>query len=194
MLILLSLPNIWADLVYPLPQPIADSILTSAREFNVPPSLVAGVIYVESHYNVKATSRVGARGLMQIMPATARGIANRLGETGFSEDQLYDPAVNVRYGTFYLHELLDGYNNNLDLVLAAYNGGGAAANRLAASGTGAIPLETAGFIVKVKNAQATYIRLYGEDLGTKTSSNIGEKLRQTEPTSLWDRIFGRLFK
>lgn len=189
-LVLLSLPNIWADLVYPLPTPIADNILASSEEFNVSPSLVAGVIYVESHYNPKATSRVGARGLMQIMPATARGISNRLSDVGFTEDKLYEPATNIRYGTFYLHELLDGYGNNLDLVLAAYNGGGAVANRLAASGTSAIPLETASFIVKVKHAQETYARLYGEDLG----SHIGDDLRQEEPVSLWDRIFGRLFK
>lgn len=185
--ILASLPSIWGDLVYPLRY--QEEILRSSTEFNLPPSLVAGVIFTESHFNPQATSRVGARGLMQLMPATAAGIAQRLEDPNFTPDKLYDPATNIRYGSYYLRNLLDRYNGDIDVALAGYNGGPGVAGRYAISRDAPIPLETSGFIVKVKRARDTYSKIYGQDL----ASNIGEKLRQEEPKTLFDKVFGWIF-
>ncbi len=185
--ILISLPVIWGDLVYPLRY--QDIILRASQEFDVPPTLITGVIYTESHFNPNATSPVGARGLMQIMPGTAAGIANRLNDETYSVDKLYDPALNIRYGTYYLRNLLDRFNNDTDVILVAYNGGAAVANRYQLSRDAIIPLETSGFIVKVKRARDAYASLYGEDLGT----NIGDRIKQAPPQTLWEKMFGWLF-
>ena len=202
--ILVLLPKIWGDLVYPLRY--QDEIIQSASEFNVEPTFIAGVIFTESHFNPRATSRVGARGLMQIMPATGAGIARQLGVTDFSTDQLYDPAINIRFGTYYLRNLLDRYTEQ-EVVLAAYNGGPGVASRYAASRSAPIPQETAGFIGKVKRAQEKYAELYGTDLQTgspagplptisetPTPSDLGSKLkRDDQPPSFWHQIVGWLF-
>ncbi|MBI4175103.1 lytic transglycosylase domain-containing protein [Candidatus Berkelbacteria bacterium] len=189
LIILLLLPNIWADLVYPLKY--ETYILQAAAEFDLPPTLIAGVIYTESRFNEKATSHVGARGLMQIMPGTGAGIAQNLGEGDlYTADKLYDPAINIRYGSYYLRNLHDRYNNNLEAVLAAYNGGPGAAGNYLETGTAYLPRETIGFIGKVKAARDTYEQIYGVDLG----SNITEQIQQPAERSLWDRVFGWLFR
>jgi soluble lytic murein transglycosylase len=196
-LILVLLPKIWGDLVYPLRY--QDEILAAAEEFNLEPTFICGVIFTESHFNPQATSRVGARGLMQIMPATAAGIARQLGVTDFNADQLYDPAINIRFGSYYLRNLFDRYGEK-DVVLAAYNGGPGVANRYAASRQAPIPKETAGFIIKVKNAEAKYLGLYGAKIGfvppepEPPRSDLESQLKQAEqePT-FWDRIFGWVF-
>jgi soluble lytic murein transglycosylase-like protein len=93
-----------------------------AAEQHLPASLVAGVIRQESAFNPRATSRVGARGLMQLMPETARETAHRL-KISYRPEDLYDPHLSLRLGTAYLRELLDDFHGNLELALAGYNGG-----------------------------------------------------------------------
>jgi soluble lytic murein transglycosylase-like protein len=90
------------------------AIEAAAREASVPPALVRAVIVVESGFNPRAISRKGAMGLMQLMPATARqyGAFNAL-----------DPKQNIEAGTRYLAVLIQRYDSNLELVLAAYNAG-----------------------------------------------------------------------
>jgi soluble lytic murein transglycosylase-like protein len=84
------------------------------------PALVTAVILVESGGDPRAVSRRGARGLMQLMPATARryGVSN-----------LFDPEQNIRAGSQYLHDLAERYQNDLELMLAAYNAGPEAVDR-----------------------------------------------------------------
>jgi soluble lytic murein transglycosylase-like protein len=92
----------------------------TASATKVESALLKAVIAVESGYNARAVSRAGARGLMQLMPATAR----RYGATN-----VFDPAQNVRAGARYLRDLLHRYSNDLELTLAAYNAGEAAVEK-----------------------------------------------------------------
>ena len=91
-----------------------DLIFEHARLNNVRADLVRAVVQVESAFNPRAISRVGAMGLMQLMPGTARefGVLNA-----------FDPVENIRAGVQYLRQLLDRYSNNEELALAAYNAG-----------------------------------------------------------------------
>ena len=85
--------------------------------------MVYGVIRRESAFRANVSSRVGARGLMQIMPKTGRMLACQLKDRWRSAAQLFEPEINLRYGTTYLKQLSDRYNNNLVMVAAAYNAG-----------------------------------------------------------------------
>ncbi len=107
---------------YPLPEDYAGPILSYARSAGVPASLVAGIIRQESAFDPRATSPVGARGLMQLMPPTAREMAQRAG-VAYHPERLYDPDLSVRLGTIYVKELLADFDGNVELALASYNGG-----------------------------------------------------------------------
>ena len=86
----------------------------AAKKYDVDASLVSALIRAESNYAPKAVSRKGARGLMQLMPATAKRLSVR---------QPFDPASNVQGGVRYLRELVDRFGHHPELVLAAYNAG-----------------------------------------------------------------------
>ncbi len=98
----------------------------SAARHKVPPELVLGVIRVESNFWPKARSRVGARGLMQLMPGTARSLARRL---EWEDYDITDPAFNVEAGTAFLAYLLRAFDGDVRLALAAYNTGPARVKR-----------------------------------------------------------------
>jgi soluble lytic murein transglycosylase-like protein len=92
----------------------SESIRQEARRFDVDPGLVQAVIAAESNFDPKAVSPKGARGLMQLMPATA---------TRFGVKDVFDPAQNIAGGVAYLRYLLDMFEGDLVLALAAYNAG-----------------------------------------------------------------------
>jgi len=98
-----------------LSSPFSSQILEAAKQNRIDPGLIAAVIRAESNGSPRAVSRKGARGLMQLMPATAR----RLGVKS-----LFDPRENIRGGAAYLAELAERFGEtNADLILAAYNAG-----------------------------------------------------------------------
>ncbi|MDR3195391.1 MAG: lytic transglycosylase domain-containing protein [Endomicrobium sp.] len=100
-----------------------DYINEYSNKFGVDALLVRSVIKRESDLNPEAVSNKGAVGLMQIMPKTAREVAVELSVSDYSSDKLKDPQINIMFGAYYLRKLLDYYNNNLILALAAYNAG-----------------------------------------------------------------------
>lgn len=99
-----------------------DEIRASARATGLPGHLIAGIIRQESAFDPRATSPVGARGLMQLMPATAREVSRKVG-VPYLADRLYDPETSVRFGSTYFKELLGRFDGNVELALAGYNGG-----------------------------------------------------------------------
>jgi len=107
--------------IFPWPERVL--IEREATEYGVDPYLLAALIRQESSFMPDATSRAGARGLMQLMPSTARGVARRLG-IEWSDDLLGVGDANLHVGTAHLAALLDGYDQDIVLALAAYNAGG----------------------------------------------------------------------
>lgn len=105
-----------------LPLEHTDIIRRQAADKNLDPTLIAAVIYTESHFR-DVTSPAGAKGLMQIMPATADYIAHKSGGSAFEQGDLATPGINIAYGSWYLRYLLDRYGGNELLAIAAYNGG-----------------------------------------------------------------------
>jgi soluble lytic murein transglycosylase len=177
-------PKIWGDVVYPIKY--EDLIVKYSKHYDVDPTLIAAIIYCESRFNPNATSHAGARGLMQVMPATGRAIASRIGE---SFGDLYDPDTSIRYGTYYIKAQLDKYGGDVDAALAAYNGGAGAADRYVISRSDAsIPRETAGYIKKVNSAWKNYEFLYGNILN---ATNVAEAMKikqEEEQKTWWDKI------
>jgi len=150
-----------------------DIIRQQARDKNLDPALIAGVIFTESHFRDQ-TSHAGAKGLMQIMPATADHIADKSGGTAFEQGDLGTPQVNIAYGSWYLRYLLDRYDDRVMLALAAYNAGEGNVDRwLADAQAGGrdlqvsdIPFpETRGYVSKVLRARDDYRRTYPSELG-----------------------------
>ena len=105
-----------------LPLRHEDIIRQQAADKDLDPSLIAGVIYVESRFRDR-TSHAGAKGLMQLLPSTADYIARKSGGTRFVQGDLATPQINISYGSWYLRYLLDRYDGNVVLALCAYNGG-----------------------------------------------------------------------
>lgn len=113
----------WQDLELRFPIAYSQEINNHALKQNLDPALVFGLIRQESVFDELAGSNVGARGLMQIMPATGRQIARQLQEPWRSDMSLYEPETNIKYGTFYYKQLLDKFNGQAALAAAGYNAG-----------------------------------------------------------------------
>lgn len=150
-------PQIWGSAVYPLEY--EDIIVRYAKEYKISPSFIAAVIYTESRFHKDSVSSVGATGLMQIMPSTGARLAKTLGDTDFSTSKLYEPERNIRYGSYYLKELIDRHQGDMDKALMAYNGGEGAVISFETRNT--LPRETQGFVRKVKSSWETYQKVYG---------------------------------
>jgi soluble lytic murein transglycosylase len=104
------------------PRPYTDAVITSANEFGLDPLLIWSVMRVESRYNPNAGSPVGARGLMQIIPATQAWLEEQLG-LELAPGEIFVPEVNIRLGAWYLAYLRDEFDGDMELAIPAYNAG-----------------------------------------------------------------------
>ncbi|MDA0184653.1 lytic transglycosylase domain-containing protein [Solirubrobacter phytolaccae] len=157
-----------------LPLRHEDIIRQQAADKGVDAALIAAVIYTESRFRYQ-TSGAGAMGLMQIMPDTADYIARKSGGTQFTQTDLATPQINIAYGTWYLRYLLDKYNGNTILTLAAYNGGEGKVDewRAAAAARGEkfrvashVPFkETRDYVERVLSARKDYRAHHAKELG-----------------------------
>lgn len=96
-------------------------LVDAAQRYELDPYLVAALVVAESHYNPAAVSPVGALGLMQVLPYVAEDVALRHGIAWRDDRTLFDPAANAAIGAAYLSELLDEFDGDIALALAAYN-------------------------------------------------------------------------
>ena len=134
------------DSFAPLPPPVAetapfrDIVKAAALHYSVDADLISSVIAAESNFDPKAISKKNARGLMQLLPSTA---------ARFGVQNIFDPQENVDAGTHYLRDLLQRYNNDLALALAAYNAGPERVQKF-----GRVPpfAETTSYIRRVRRA------------------------------------------
>ena len=122
------------------------------------------MIEQESKFDADAKSPTGAIGLMQLQPATAKGIAIRTGGSKFVVSDLYNPELNVRYGAWYLRHLLDKYGDERT-ALAAYNAGQENVDRWRAAGEGVQFPETRAYVSRVERLKGIYRRAYKAQLG-----------------------------
>jgi peptidoglycan lytic transglycosylase len=161
------------DLTLPLRD--QDIIRQQAAAKHLDPALIAAVIFAETKFRPR-TSSTGAEGLMQIEPATARFLAHLSGGYAFRISDLATPAINVAYGSYYLRYLLDHYNGDEMLALAAYNGGMANVDRWLGRAKAsrrqltvpAIPFpETRAYVQRVLDAQSDYRQDYPQQLGLR---------------------------
>jgi soluble lytic murein transglycosylase len=159
------------DLTLPLAH--EDIIRQQAADKHLDPALIAAVIYAETKFDPRPSS-AGAEGLMQILPQTAEFLAHRSGATTFRVSDLATPQVNIAYGSYYLRYLLNRYQGNLVLALAAYNGGEANVDRWTVESRDSgkaflisdIPFpETRAYVRKVLSAQRDYRSTYSSQLG-----------------------------
>ncbi|HET7053691.1 MAG TPA: lytic transglycosylase domain-containing protein [Solirubrobacterales bacterium] len=157
------------DVIQELTLPLRheDIIRQQAADKHVDAALIAAVIYAESRFEDQ-TSKAGARGLMQITPATANEIERLSGGSTFKLNDLGDPEINIRYGTFYLHELLVRYHGNEVAAVAAYNAGPTQVDEWGGADltVDRIPLdETRGYVADVLDKQRAYREKYAKELG-----------------------------
>jgi len=131
----------------PTARPFAAAIDWAAYQFDVRPSFLLAVVACESNFNALAQSKAGARGLAQVMPATARGL-------GVEAELLWDPRYNLYAAAKYIRLLVDRYGNDLDKVLIAYNAGPAYVEKRKP-----IPKETTVYLLRVKSAYRRFLAL-----------------------------------
>lgn len=144
-----------------------DIIRQQAKEKDVPADLIAAVIYEESRFRDQ-TSSAGARGLMQITPATAEYVEDLSGGSTFDQSDLANPDINIRYGTFYLRHLLNQFDGDEVAALAAYNAGETNVFEWGGSDLeiSDIPFpETRHYVQDVLEKRDAYRRKYAAELG-----------------------------
>jgi soluble lytic murein transglycosylase len=154
-------------LAYPVGNPSLVDRYAQAR--NLDPALLCALILEESRFQVQAVSPAGARGLMQVMPQTGKRIARELKIRRFSGEQLFDPAVNIRLGSWYFARMLEEFGGKVHLALAAYNAGPHMVRKWLANGRSAgddefvenIPYpETRNYVIRVMGSAQIYRFLY----------------------------------
>jgi soluble lytic murein transglycosylase len=154
------------------PMPHKDAVIARSKTINLDPAYVYGLIRQESRFVTDARSGVGASGLMQVMPATAKWTARKIGLTGFTPDQITDRDTNIAIGTGYLKLVLDSFEGSMPLAAGAYNAGPSRSRRWRAPNDGTGPVlegaiwaenvpfhETRDYVKKVLSNTTNYAAL-----------------------------------
>jgi soluble lytic murein transglycosylase len=141
----------------------SEYVRVHAREHRLDPALMAAVIYQESKFHPTVESSSGAIGLMQLTPATARGIAIRTGGSAFRTSDLYNPEINIRYGAWYLDNLFAKYHDER-LVLAAYNAGQGNVDKWLAHGQPIQFAETRAYVARVEHLKGVFAKAWRSQL------------------------------
>ena len=152
------------------PTPYRDLIRSSASDEHLDEAWVYGLTRQESRFMHYAKSGVGAAGLMQLMPATAKWAAKRMGLDGYQNDMIHDLSTNIQIGTYYMRHTLDLMGGQAVMATAAYNAGPSRAKRWVDSE----PLEAAIYIESIPFSETrNYVQkvmanahIYAPRLGT----------------------------
>ncbi len=156
-----------------LPLQDASTIRQQASAKHLDPALIAAVIYAETKFDPRPSS-AGAQGLMQILPSTAQFLAHLSGGVSFQTGDLATPSVNIAYGSYYLRYLLNHYQGNEMLAVAAYNAGLTNVDEWVAQARAegreltvdAMPFaQTREYVRRVLSAQRAYRSTYARQLG-----------------------------
>ena len=170
------------DLAQRFPMPFRDAVLDRSKQIGLDPAYVYGLIRQESRFIMDAKSGVGAAGLMQVMPATARWTAKKIGLVSFQPHQITDRDTNIAIGTGYLKLVLDNFGGSMPLAAAAYNAG-PGRPRLWRGQTGAPVLEAA---IWAENVPFTETRDYVKKVLANTT--LYAALISGQPQSLRARL------
>ncbi|WP_233151720.1 lytic transglycosylase domain-containing protein [Pelomonas sp. KK5] len=171
------------DLAQRYPTPYRRELMARSREVGVDPAYVYGLIRQESRFVVDARSHVGAAGLMQVMPATAKWTAKKAG-IPFSPELMQDRDFNIRIGASYLKLVLDDFGGSMTMAAAAYNAGPGRPRRWregplldAAIWTENIPFnETRDYVKNVLVNTTVYAQLLGDGSSTNLRARLGQKI------------------
>jgi soluble lytic murein transglycosylase len=145
-----------------------DIIRQQAADKDLDPALIAAVIYAESKFREDERSDAGARGLMQVTPQTALEIADKSEGTAFVVSDLFNPDINIRYGSYHLRALLDRYDGNEVAALAAYNAGSTPVDAWGGADLDLDQIqfpETHAYVQEVLQKRDEYQANYADDLG-----------------------------
>ncbi len=146
-----------------------DIIIKNSKEYDVDPYLIASIINVESRYDPDAESNKLAKGLMQITPSTGQWASELIGIPDYSEEKLFIPDINIKIGSWYIDRLIDEFDGDVSLALAAYNAGSGNVNKwledesYSSDGRSlhTIPFkETDEYIKKINKNYQIYSKLY----------------------------------
>lgn len=150
-----------------------------SEKYDVDPYLVAAIINVESKFDKNAVSNKNARGLMQIAPITGKWASEELNIDDFDVDDLFDPELNIMIGSWYLNVLSQEFDNNLQLILAAYNAGSGNVvrwlqNKMYSEDGKSLMIipfnETKDFVKKVQKNISIYKILYEDEFAYEISN------------------------
>ncbi len=174
------------DIAQRFPTPFRAEVVAQARRIGLDPAYMYGLIRQESRFILDARSSVGASGLMQVMPATARWTARRIGLEGFRPEMINDRDINLQIGAGYLRLVLDDFEGSQALAAAAYNAGPSRPRRWREGATlepaawaEAIPFtETRDYVKKVLSNAVYYAAVLGSEpvsLKTRLGGPIGPR-------------------
>jgi soluble lytic murein transglycosylase len=178
------------DLAQRFPTPHRELMVAQARKAGLDAAVVYGLIRQESRFITDARSHVGASGLMQLMPATARWTAKQLG-LPFTQQMINDRELNLQLGTFYLKRVLDDFDGSLAMATAAYNAGPGRPRRWREGGATLEPAawaesipfnETRDYVKKVLSNSVYYAAMLGQPLPS-LKARLGKPIGPREPSA-----------